>query len=93
MVVAGEAADGEEAVKRTLRLRPDMLLLDLRMPRVSGMEAMRELAASSSATRINLLTASIGREQILEALQLGARGIVLKASGPTPAAPSLNTHG
>jgi two-component system nitrate/nitrite response regulator NarL len=78
--VVGEAADGGEAISLARQLLPDVLLLDLAMPRVPGMEALRELAASSSPVRTILLTAAIEKRQIVEALQLGARGVVLKES-------------
>ena len=80
MSVVGEAADGAEAVALVTQLRPDILLLDLAMPRVPGMEVLRELAAGKHPVRTILLTASVERPQILEALQLGARGVVLKES-------------
>ncbi len=78
--VVGEAADGAEAVSLSRQLQPDILLLDLAMPRVPGLETLRELAQESSPVRTILLTASVERPQMLEALQLGARGVVLKES-------------
>lgn len=78
--VVGEAADGGEAVALAKQLQPDILLLDLAMPRVPGLEALREMSKASSPVRTILLTASAERAQILEALQLGARGVVLKES-------------
>jgi DNA-binding NarL/FixJ family response regulator len=78
--VVGQAADGREAVKLVGRLTPDILLLDLAMPRLPGLEVLRELAASSSPVRTILLTAAVEKRQIVEALQIGARGIVLKES-------------
>lgn len=78
--VAGEAADGTEAVKLASQLKPDILLLDLAMPHLPGLETLRELATLSSPVRTILLTAAIEKEQIVEALQLGARGVVLKES-------------
>jgi DNA-binding NarL/FixJ family response regulator len=76
--VVGQAADGAEAVRLARDVQPDVLLLDLAMPRVSGLEALRELAGSSSGPRVLVLTVAIEDAQILEALELGARGVVLK---------------
>lgn len=78
--VVGEAADGAEAIAMAQQLQPDILLLDLAMPRVPGLETLRELALAGSPVRTILLTASVERPQMLEALQLGARGVVLKES-------------
>ena len=80
LCVVGEAADGAEAVALAAQLRPDILLLDLAMPREPGMEALRELAVGKQPVRTIVLTALVERPQILEALKLGARGVVLKES-------------
>src|SRR5690349_11203772 len=79
--VVAEACDGVEAVEFVRRFKPDILLLDLAMPRRHGLEALRELSLNSSPLRVILLTAAAEREQIVEALQLGARGVVLKDCG------------
>jgi two-component system, NarL family, nitrate/nitrite response regulator NarL len=78
--VVGEASDGAEAVALSHHLKPDVLLLDLAMPRVPGMDALRDLAVANSPVRTILLTAQVERPEIVEALQLGARGVVLKES-------------
>jgi len=75
--VVGEASDGRQALKMLQDLRPDVLLLDLVMPGLTGLETLRELADSPDVRTI-LLTAGIAKEQVAQALQLGARGIVLK---------------
>ena len=74
--VIGEATDGRQALDLTQKLNPDILLLDLVMPHLTGLETLREL--SCSPVRTIVLTASIEKEQIAQALQLGARGILLK---------------
>jgi DNA-binding NarL/FixJ family response regulator len=76
--IVGEASDGQQALKMIRDLHPDVLLLDLIMPGLTGLDTLRELSNSTAPVRTILLTASIETEQIVQALQLGARAIVLK---------------
>jgi len=78
--VVGEASDGGEAIQMAQHLKPDVLLLDLAMPHVPGLEAVRELRNSVEAIRVIILTAAIDRDQIVDALHHGVRGVVLKES-------------
>ena len=78
--VVGEACDGIDAVTLVHQLKPDVLLLDLAMPRRAGLEALREMGNEPVSARVILLTAAAEKNQIVEALQLGARGVVLKDS-------------
>ena len=79
--IVGEAADGMEAVALVRRLDPDILLLDLNMPKHDGFEALRDLRADGHHhnTRVIVLTAEASTEDVAKALDLGARGLVLKA--------------
>jgi DNA-binding NarL/FixJ family response regulator len=78
--VVGEAEDGDIAITQTLEHEPDILLLDLQMPRLPGLETMRAIMSRSPRVKIVLLTSAITTQQLIEALQIGARGIVLKDS-------------
>jgi DNA-binding NarL/FixJ family response regulator len=76
----GEASDGTEAVELVRRHTPDVILLDLNMPKMGGLDALTEVIRTAPAVRPIILAASIDRREIVRALKLGARGIVVKAA-------------
>jgi NarL family two-component system response regulator LiaR len=83
IAVVGEAADGEEAVRQAEALEPDVVLMDLVMPRLDGVGAMRELRRRLPATRVIVLTSFAEDERLLPAIQSGAAGYLLKNVAPT----------
>ena len=78
MSVVAEAADGAEAVELFRKHRPDVTLMDLRLPRMSGVDAIKTIRREFSAARVIVLTTFDGDENIFRALQAGARGYLLK---------------
>lgn len=76
--VVGEAADGKEAVRRAVTLRPDVVLMDLRMPVLGGVEATRRLRAALPHVRVIVLTTFDDDADVFEALRAGALGYLLK---------------
>lgn len=80
LVVVGGTGLGREVTKLVAQLAPDVLLLDLVLPDMSGLTVLRELDLMHSPLRVILLTAAADNRQVVEALQLGARGLVLKES-------------
>jgi len=89
--VVGEANDGREAIKLVRELKPDVLLLDLVMPVCPGLETLRELSSIASPVRTLLLTAEVGDSDVIDALQLGARGVVMKHSASALLFKSIRT--
>jgi two-component system, NarL family, response regulator LiaR len=84
--IVGEAADGEEAIEQAARLEPDVILMDLVMPKLDGVSAMRELRRSSGGRgrppRVIVLTSFLDDDRLLPALEAGAAGYLLKNSQP-----------
>jgi len=84
--IVGEAADGEEAVQRAAELEPDVILMDLVMPKLDGVSAMRELrrrGGRGSKPHVIVLTSFLDDDRLLPALEAGAAGYLLKNSQPT----------
>jgi DNA-binding NarL/FixJ family response regulator len=79
--VLGTAADGEEAIALVERLRPDIVLMDLRMPRCDGVAATRRLREQGSPTQVVVLTTYADDRSVVEALRAGARGFLTKDAG------------
>jgi two-component system nitrate/nitrite response regulator NarL len=76
--VVGEAGTGEETIEAVRSAQPDLLLLDVSMPRLSGLDALREIGTACGTTRTIMLSGGLDKSQLLIALQLGARGVVMK---------------
>ena len=80
--VVGEAADGQEALEEAARLRPHVVLMDLVMPRLDGLGAMRTLRESARDVRVIVLTSFLDDDKLLPALRAGAAGYLLKNAQP-----------
>ncbi|MGE5590642.1 MAG: response regulator [Bacillota bacterium] len=78
LAVVGEAADGLEAVEQAQLLRPDVVLMDLQMPRLDGVEAIRRIRAQLPDTQVIILTTYDTDELVFQGIQAGARGFLLK---------------
>ena len=80
--VVGDAADGEQGVEAATRLRPDVILLDLVMPALDGISAMRLLRERLPETRVIVLTSFLDDDKLLPAIRAGAAGYLLKNAEP-----------
>ncbi|MGH2945386.1 MAG: response regulator [Solirubrobacteraceae bacterium] len=89
--VVGEAASGREAVERTRRLAPDVVLMDVRMPDLDGIEATRELSLAADRARVLILTTFEQDDYIFGALRAGASGFLLKRTRPEELIAAVHT--
>ncbi len=80
ITVVGEAANGEEALRLVEKLKPDILLLDLRMPGKDGLGVLEEMNGSTPASRVILIAENDNEHDVVRAMRLGARGVVWKQS-------------
>jgi two-component system, NarL family, nitrate/nitrite response regulator NarL len=78
--VVGEAASGREAIRLVANLKPDILLLDLNMPEMPGLAVLRQLSESKATVRTLMLVADAEDSEVIDALELGARGVLMKQS-------------
>jgi DNA-binding NarL/FixJ family response regulator len=91
LTVVGDAADGAEAVTLVQKEEPDVVLMDIRMPTMDGLEATRRIVASSSATRVLVLTTFDLDEYVFAALKAGASGFLLKDTPPAALLSGIRT--
>lgn len=89
--IVGEAADGAEAVRLAEELQPDIVVMDVRLPVMSGMEATRLITSHSPSTRVVVLSAYDGDEYVFPLLEAGASGYLLKTSSGTELANAIRT--
>jgi DNA-binding NarL/FixJ family response regulator len=87
--IVGQAADGAEAVKLVGSLKPDVVLMDLKMPNLDGIEATRQIAAGHPGVKVLLLTTFEADNHVIQALKAGASGYILKDSRPDSIVSSL----
>ena len=80
--VVARCLDGEEAVKAVRKHKPDVLVLDIRMPGTDGLSLLREMKKEKLSTRVVLLTGALDEDELAEAVRLGVRGLVLKEMAP-----------
>jgi len=89
--VVGEAADGLQAVERAAALAPDVILMDLVMPRLDGVQAMTALRDQASSSRVIVLTSFLDDERLMPAIEAGAAGYLLKDVEPSELARAVRT--
>ena len=88
--VIGEAADGREAIDQARQLQPDVVVMDINMPHLNGIEATRQILAESPQTRILALSIHSGKRYVEEMLEAGVAGYLLKESAPEELITAIN---
>ncbi len=91
MEVVGEATDGDEAIRRTLEVHPDVVLMDLNLPRTPGLEATRRILAGAPGCSVLVLTMQGDEASVVAALRVGASGYVLKDAGQEQVLAAIRT--
>jgi two-component system response regulator NreC len=91
LTVVGEAADGAEAVERATQLRPDVIVMDIQMPRMSGLDATRALRARGIPSKVLILTMHAESQYLLPLLEAGGAGYVLKSGADTELIEAIRT--
>ena len=87
--VVGEAGDGQEALTATAALRPDVVVMDLNLPRLDGVEATRELRATRPEVEVVALTGFVEEARVMAAIEAGAAGFLLKDAEPDDVAAAI----
>lgn len=90
VTVLGEASNGREAIRKCRLLRPDIVLMDLNMPEMSGLEATQRIRASCPGTKVIVLTVHDSKEYVFQLLRTGAHGYVLKDTSPEELVRAIN---
>lgn len=88
--VAGEAADGQQGVEVVVRLKPDIVCLDMDMPVMDGLAALEQIRSQVPAAKVLMITGRTGREAVMQAAKLGARGYILKPFEPDKVAAAID---
>jgi DNA-binding NarL/FixJ family response regulator len=89
--VVGEAGDGDEGVARAMELRPDVILMDVKMPGTDGIEALRQLRAAENPARVLIVTSFTEQRTVVPALRAGAAGYVYKDVDPVALADAIRS--
>ncbi len=91
LVIIGECSDGLEAVQKSEELQPDLVLLDIRLQTLNGVEAARQIRKVAPASRILFLSLYNWPEIVHEAISIGALGVVVKVNAPRELLPAIRT--